>query len=224
MPKINENVATGFYDEIVKLSQVNRGIAKDLLKGFGKVDSFLQKIQGLKKPPGPFLKIADGETKRRHRRYLSSAAAGVAGAGLGYGAARLLGSQGIKLRPGTAAALSTLAGLTGTGLLYTLGAYANDPAPRLPGSKLPDLGAVQPKDGPVAERHEGHSPEVPPGRVSPTSGGQGHVPLRAGVTGRVGEHGRDQHRADDFRFGNDKYSFGGKETRDYNFKGPVRVR
>ena len=72
----------------------------------------------------------------------------------------------------------------------------------------------------LAERHQGSSSQVSPGLLP--AAGDGVLPVHSG--GRGLRNGRDSDRDNNFRRGVDKYRYGGKTPRDYNFERPFRLR
>jgi hypothetical protein len=165
--------------------------------------------------------------RRRRRRYATAGAGALVGLAGGLAVQRslypailkLLNKQKPEHSPLSRAAFTGISGLTGAGLITLIGDYASVRPPRA-GRELRSVGAVQPKDGELAERHEGHPAEVLQGSVLLPSPGARVLPLRA----RRRRDGRGEHGADHLRRGLSEYEFSGKSPRDYSFPRSLRVR
>ena len=98
-------------------------------------------------------------------------------------------------------------------------------AQKKPSRKPGAARAVQPSDGGLGQRHEGHSAEVPSGLLRADAARAGDVPSPAWKSDKPRVHDRREgDRADRYRSGELEYRYGGKAPRDYSFTGPVRVR
>jgi hypothetical protein len=177
-------------------------------------------------------KPAEGSRGRSGKRYAAALGAGAAGTAGGYVGAALLGPKIRELlfnSPGpTSQRTKLLAGLLAGGILAGMTTKINrySHAKARPGrvrSADPD---VQPKDGELAQRHQGHPPEVLPGLLPRDARGGGTVSLRAGKRSSGGDQGdrRDRDGADHFFRRSDQYRYRGKAPRNRDFERPVRLR
>ena len=168
--------------------------------------------------------------KRRVRRTAQAAVVGALGYGTGYGTykylypaiMKALGKTPKRLPNRAVAVASGLAGLS-LAALYGYGrGWANVDPPRLNRRVLRTGRGVPSSDGSLAKRHEGSPSEVSPGVLLPT--GTGELPLRAGGHESGVDNRGSGHGDNNFRRGVDKYRYGGKKARDYNFARPLRLR
>ena len=158
------------------------------------------------------------------KRLAGVIATGVGGLGAGYvgmryGMPRILKALGVKnlKRPGpTAVALASIIASGGT--LAALGygrEVARERTIRQHSNKGRLNSSAQSSDRQLAERHEGHSSEVPSGLLLHDAERAESVPLRAGSSSRSNRGSK--HGADHYRRGNDSYRYRGKTPRNYNF-------
>lgn len=166
--------------------------------------------------------------RRRRRRTAQAIGAGALGYGAGYGTLKYLypammkalGKAPKKLSPRTAALVSGLAGLSLAAMHgYGQGWVHDDPV-RISKKRTGSRRGGASADRRLAERHQGSSSQVSPGLLP--AAGDGVLPVHSG--GRGLRNGRDSDRDNNFRRGVDKYRYGGKTPRDYNFERPFRLR
>ncbi len=166
--------------------------------------------------------------KRKRRRRAQAIGAGALGYGAGYGTLKYLypammkslGKAPKKLSPRAAAIVSGLAGLSLAAMHGYGQGWVHDNPVRLRRQNSGSSRGSSSKDGRLAERHEGYPSKVSPGLLPAERDGM--LPVRPGRHGI--RDGRDSDRDNHFRRGVDKYRYGGKTPRDYNFEGPLRIR
>lgn len=165
--------------------------------------------------------------RRRKRRRLQAITAGALASGAGYGSYKYLYPAIMKAlgkstkRPSNRAAAiaSGLAGLSLMAMYNRSQGWANVNPVRIDKDDGRSGSSALPEDGSLAKRHKGHSSKVSPELLLPAAGGVLPLRDRRGLA-----DSRDGDRDNNFRRGVDKYRYGGKKTRDYNFARPFRVR
>jgi len=172
------------------------------------------------------VKLAKEQKKSKLRRAAEGMLAGGLGYGAGYGAGRYitpaLTGKPPNISPRMAKVLGLISGLSTAGMYAMQGRNIYADGSRTGNSRKNNKdSAVQSRNRKLVVRRKRHSAQVPPGVLPADADRPESFSFRSGrgMADRRADVG-----ADSFRQRSDKYGYTRKETRDYNFKEPVRLR